>query len=120
LKLLAYSWPAAQMSTPRPTLLGEVVRVFVRVSVSACECVRMFMYVFIYYIRDMYVNCMTYPSGSGISALHMAAGWGFITHSFSNLLLISFCKVTSAAGSSVCKLVCASYLELVNVSLRDS
>ena len=102
------------------------VRACVRVCVCACvranvcKCVRMFMYVFIYYIRDMYVNCMIYPSGSGISALHMAAGWGFITHSFSNLLLISFCKVTSAAGSSVCKLVCASYLELVNVSLRDS
>ena len=70
------------------------VRACVRVCVCACvranvcKCVRMFMYVFIYYIRDMYVNCMIYPSGSGISALHMAAGWGFITHSLSNLLLI--------------------------------
>ena len=58
------------------------VRACVRVCVCACvranvcKCVRMFMYVFIYYIRDMYVNCMIYPSGSGISALHMAAGWG--------------------------------------------
>jgi hypothetical protein len=66
------------------------VRACVRVCVRmcACECVRVFMYVFIYYIRNMYLNCIIYPSGSGISALHMAAGWGFITHSLSNLLLI--------------------------------